>query len=89
MIWSVERKLTILYVDIGEYRTVFSLEGVPLVEAFIDQPAEMAELEQALLPQRQNSRQKVYILHDLGGIGKTQLAVEFARRHHRKFSSVF
>jgi hypothetical protein len=29
------------------------------------------------------------VLHGLGGIGKTQLAVEFARRHHRKFSSVF
>jgi tetratricopeptide (TPR) repeat protein len=25
----------------------------------------------------------------LGGMGKTQLAVEFARRHHRRFSSVF
>jgi hypothetical protein len=29
------------------------------------------------------------LLHGLGGIGKTQLAVEFAGRHHRKFSSVF
>ncbi len=29
------------------------------------------------------------MLHGLGGIGKTQLAVEFARRHHRKFTSVF
>lgn len=49
----------------------------------------MAKLERALLPQRQNSRQKVFILHGLGGIGKTQLAVEFARLHHRRFSSVF
>jgi hypothetical protein len=49
----------------------------------------MAELEQALLPQRQDCRQKIFILHGLGGIGKTQLSVEFARRHHRKFSSVF
>jgi hypothetical protein len=29
------------------------------------------------------------VLHGLGGIGKTQLAVEFTWRHHRKFSSVF
>jgi hypothetical protein len=53
----------------------------------------MAELERALLPQRQNMRpnmrQKIFVLHGLGGIGKTQLAVEFTRRHHRKFSSVF
>ena len=49
----------------------------------------MAELESALLPQRQNMRQKIFVLYGLGGIGKTQLAVEFTRRHHRKFSSVF
>lgn len=49
----------------------------------------MAELERTLLPQRRNQRQKVFVLHGLGGIGKTQLAVEFARRHHRAFSSVF
>ena len=56
---------------------------------FIDRPTDMAKLERALLPQRRNCRQKVYVLHGLGGMGKTQLAVEFARRHHRKFNSVF
>lgn len=56
---------------------------------FIDRPTDMAKLEDALLPQRGDYRQKIYVLHGLGGIGKTQLAVEFARRHHRKFSSVF
>ena len=49
----------------------------------------MAELERTLFPQRQSCRQKIFVLHGLGGIGKTQLAVEFARLHHRKFSSVF
>jgi hypothetical protein len=62
---------------------------VPVVSKFVDRPSDIAELEQALLPRRQNGRQKVFVLHGLGGIGKTQLAVEFARRHHRKFSSVF
>lgn len=51
--------------------------------------AEMAELERVLLPERQSCRQKILVLHGLGGIGKTQLAVEFARQHHRKFSAVF
>ncbi|OCL00351.1 uncharacterized protein K441DRAFT_99752 [Cenococcum geophilum 1.58] len=73
----------------GEYRTVFSLEGVPRVSKFVDRPAEMAELERVLLPKQQSCRQRISILHGLGGIGKTQLAVEFARRHHRRFSSVF
>lgn len=50
----------------------------------------MAGLKQALLPRpEQSRRQKIYVLHGLGGIGKTQLAVEFAREYHRQFSSVF
>jgi hypothetical protein len=59
------------------------------VKTFVDRPTEMAELENALLPQRQNRRRKIFVLHGLGGIGKTQLTVEFTRRHHDKFSSVF
>ncbi|KAF2191272.1 FabD/lysophospholipase-like protein [Zopfia rhizophila CBS 207.26] len=74
---------------VGEYRTNFSLEGIPRVKTFVERPSEMAELERALLPQRQNMRQKIFVLYGLGGIGKTQLALEFTRRHHRKFSSVF
>ena len=50
----------------------------------------MQELERALLPRLgHGQRQKIHVLRGLGGMGKTQLAVEFARRHHRQFSSVF
>lgn len=49
----------------------------------------MLELETALLPERKRYRQKRFVLHGLGGIGKTQLSVEFASQHHRKFSAVF
>jgi hypothetical protein len=50
----------------------------------------MAELERVLLPRPgQRQRQKIHVVHGLGGMGKTQLAVEFARRHHGRFSSVF
>lgn len=49
----------------------------------------MVNLERALFPRMQSYRQKIFVLHGLGGIGKTQLAVEFARLHHRRFSSVF
>lgn len=73
----------------GKYSTTFSLEGVPKVSTFVDRPTEMIELEQALLSHGQKRRQTVYVLSGLGGIGKTQLAVEFARRFKSQFSSVF
>jgi hypothetical protein len=56
---------------------------------FVDRPLDTVELEHTLLPQRHNRRQKILVLYGLGGIGKTQLAVDFARRHHRMFGSVF
>jgi hypothetical protein len=50
----------------------------------------MEELERVLIPgPEQNKRQKIHVLRGLGGMGKTQLAVEFVRRHHPRFSSVF
>jgi hypothetical protein len=77
-------------VDFGVYRIAFSLEGVPRTSHFVGRPAQMEKIEHALLPRhRQNGRQKIYVLRGLGGIGKTQLAVEFARQHHRQFSAVF
>lgn len=45
-------------------------------------------LERYLLPTRQKNRRKILVLNGLGGIGKTQLSVEFARRHHSVFSLV-
>ncbi|KAF2395500.1 hypothetical protein EJ06DRAFT_455693, partial [Trichodelitschia bisporula] len=49
----------------------------------------MAQLEKALLPQPDTQRRKILALCGLGGIGKTQLAVEFVRRGREEFSSVF
>jgi hypothetical protein len=59
------------------------------VNKFVERPAEMTELERVLLPNRQNNQQQCFVLHGLGGIGKTQLAVEFVSRHQRQFSAVF
>ena len=72
----------------GAYKTPFSLRDVPIVNRFIDRPEEMAKLADALLP-LQTCQRKVLVLSGLGGIGKTQLSVEFARRYHDNFSAVF
>jgi hypothetical protein len=72
IISNPERSLVLAnrVIDIGEYQTDFSLEGVPRVKLFIDRPTEMAELERALLPQRQNKRQSVSVLHGLAGLAR-------------------
>jgi adenylylsulfate kinase-like enzyme len=34
------------------------------------------------------TRRKTFLLHGLGGMGTTQLAVAFARRHQQRFSAI-
>ena len=72
------------------FRVDFSLQGIPVVNNFVSRNAEMALLTQALLPTSTDQmRRKVFILHGLGGIGKTQLSVEFTRRYQESYSAVF
>jgi hypothetical protein len=85
--------------DYGKHKIELSLQGMPVVSQFVDRPAEMAAVEQLLLEASPTTssaaspttrrRRKVVVVHGLGGIGKTQLAVEFARTHHHRFSAVF
>ena len=50
----------------------------------------MQILERYLLPEDgPPTSRKVFVLHGLGGMGKTRLAVEFAKRHQNVFDSVF
>ncbi|CAH0024545.1 unnamed protein product [Clonostachys rhizophaga] len=72
------------------FQVAFSLQGMPVSDKFIDRPTDRAALEQCLLPQQPpTERRKVCVLHGLGGIGKTQLAIDFARRHKAAFSAIF
>ena len=61
-----------------------------MVKRFVARNTEMTRLTQVLLPtQTDQMRRKVFIVHGLGGIGKTQLFVEFTRKHQRSYSAVF
>ena len=72
------------------YNIPFSLRGLPIVNKFVPRDDEMNRLGNVLVPAPDHEmRRKVSILHGLGGIGKTQLALEFARKHREVFSAIF
>ena len=61
-----------------------------MVNRFVARDAEMSRMKQVLLPiLTDQMRRKVFVLHGLGGIGKTQLSVAFAREYQGSYSAVF
>jgi hypothetical protein len=56
---------------------------------FIGREAELKQMEAILLPSSHSLTRKVLILGGMGGIGKTQLAITYAKRHHSSYSSIF
>jgi hypothetical protein len=61
---------------------------VPVIENFLGRQEELEHLWHYLQPANAQSR-KIAILHGLGGMGKTQLAIRFARDHRKEFTAIF
>ena len=77
-----------VHVETQTFRLNFSLKGIPVVENFVGRSEEMTRIAQALLPtSTDRMRRKVFVIHGLGGIGKTQLSVEFTRTYQTCFSA--
>ena len=47
----------------------------------------MEQIERSLLPS-DVPRRRIHVLHGLGGIGKTQLAIGYARKHQERYSAI-
>jgi NB-ARC domain len=50
---------------------------------------QLEQMENILLSNSNHSTRKVLILGGMGGIGKTQLAINYAKRHCTSYSSIF
>ncbi|KAJ5201210.1 hypothetical protein N7449_006013 [Penicillium cf. viridicatum] len=74
--------------SVDRFKVPLDLTAVPVIANFVGRQDELDNLWQFLQPTDSPSR-KVAILHGLGGMGKTQLAIRFARDHRDKFTAIF
>jgi hypothetical protein len=69
-----------------DFSVAFSLSYVSEIEQFVAREEELAEMHRAL---RGDGSRRTVVLHGLGGIGKTRLAIAYAKRHKDNYSAVF
>jgi hypothetical protein len=67
------------------------MKGLPVTDYFVQRKTEMAQLEKFFSSDVDADRnyRKVFVVHGPGGMGKTQLCVEYARQHKEDFTAVF
>lgn len=67
------------------------LTSAPLINPsdFIGRTAEIDSMRQVLQPGSPSTEQRQLVLGGMGGIGKTQLAIAYARRYKASYTSVF
>jgi hypothetical protein len=71
---------------VASFAVQFSVPEVSHVERFVGRREQLDAIHNEL--QHDGSR-KMVVVHGLGGMGKTQLALEYAQRHRQEYSAVF
>ncbi|PMD56971.1 uncharacterized protein K444DRAFT_565764 [Hyaloscypha bicolor E] len=69
-----------------DFSVTFSLSNVPEIEYFVAREAELVEIYKTL---SSDGSRRIVILHGLGGIGKTQLSIAYAKRYKDSYSAIF
>lgn len=71
-----------------DFNVPFDLTNVPAINQYVGRDADLEQLWDLLQPEASSMR-KIVVLHGLGGIGKTQLAIRFARLRQNDYSAIF
>ncbi len=66
----------------------FNIRGVPIVNKYVERDQEMSAIENLLRPGVANTQRRVVVLHGLGGTGKTQLSLAYARKHREDHTAI-
>ncbi len=66
----------------------FKLNGAPLAPAFVPRLEVMQAVEDQLLPISE-TQQTVLVLQGMGGMGKSQMAREYACKHKDRYTAIF
>ena len=67
----------------------FNIKGVPVVNKYVERDREMSTIESSLRPGVANTQRNIVVLHGLGGTGKTQLSLAYARKHRKDHTAIF
>ena len=59
---------------------------MPEAAKFVARERELTEMHKLLY---RHNTQSTVVLHGLGGMGKTQLAIEYVRNHKKKYTAIF
>jgi hypothetical protein len=70
-----------------KFSVAFSLSDVVETEQFVAREKELTEIHITL--SGGDGSRRIAILHGLGGIGKTQLSIAYAKRHRENHSAIF
>jgi len=79
-------ELTRIGTDFEQFTVRLDLSTIPEAAQFVAREKELAEMYKLLYGR---STRSAIVLHGLGGMGKTQLAIEYIRRHKEKYTAIF
>jgi ATP/maltotriose-dependent transcriptional regulator MalT len=78
--------LTNTGVDFEQFAVGLNLTSFPEITQFVAREKELSKMHELL---QDHSNRSCVVLHGLGGMGKTQLAITYARRHKEKYTAIF
>ena len=82
---NIRKLLTRIGIKHEDFSIAFSLSNISEIEHFVAREEELAEMHRTLSA---DGSRRTAVLHGLGGIGKTQLIVAYAKRHKDNYSAI-